>query len=473
MGVINCKSTVRYSEESKSEADISNYFNDKLQKTQDIYHSMTNRVLTDKEKLLKGVQNNSISYPKNYDPYYSFLLEQLKGTTRLTLNTPLKSGKENLFNCKKSIRSSRCVDNKLANATNIYLETRTNTSFFKKEQSKPRVLCSVRNRNYNEQITLSCNPNKRFNFDIISLLPYNIQAIIINYLINQYKSLLCISAVWHSNIIFTFDILFSPLENSLIEKLKPHLTFKNSFTQSNIHNKKELRVDRVILLEVNKALGKTIEISYIYCFINDKKNMYRTQYKVDCVNKRTVWIHRSENILTGRQYTYNMNIGQVSEGDIIEIAINYYTPRGLIDINSIKWGEITLRNLKSSDEVVKLEIDLNRVCELETMGSEWYDSKYYKMTKQFYDLDALLQCFVVKSIEFTELDIKAFKIRLEAYRVGSIEKSVVGIPIIIKPCGMRCVMQVKRLGLMIDREGDLELRVGDTLVLYLSKHKHE
>jgi hypothetical protein len=325
-------------------------------------------------------------------------------------------------------------------------------------------------RNYNKQVTLTYNPNKKFNFDIISLLPHNIQAIIINFLINQYKSLLYISAVWHSNIIFTFDLLFNPTIVSLIEISKPYLTFKNSFMQSTIYNKKELRVDRVIQLEINKALGKTIEISYVYSFINDRKNMYRTQYKVDCVSKRSIWLHRSENILTGRQYTYNMNIGQVSEGDIIEIAINYYTPRGLIDIDSIRW-EVVLRSMTGKNEVV--DIDLNRVCELESMGSEWYDSKYYKMTKQFYNLDTLLQCFVVKSIEFTELDIKAFKITLEAYKTGSIEKSVVGIPIIVKPNGMRCVMQVKRLGLMIDREEELELRVGDTLILYLSKHKHE
>lgn len=489
MGIINCKSNTRYLEESKSEVDITQAFN-KLQRTQEIYQSMTNRVFSDKEKLLRGVQSNFATYPKNFDPYYSFLLEQLKCSTSSTAATPSKSGKENASSAKRAAKSTRCSasSNKLANATNTYLHTECRNSSVKNEQFVPKISCSLRNRNrnrnFNRQAVLTYNPNKKFNFDIISLLPHNIQAIIVNYLINQYRSLLCISAVWHSNIIFTFDMVFNPIENSLIEKLGKSFAFKNSFTQSAVCNTGGLRVDRIIQLEVLKGLGKTIEISYTYSFTNDSKNVYRTQYKVDCVKgSRTLWIHRSENILTGRQCTYNMNIGQVAEGDVIEIAINYYTPRGLINANSVKWDEIVLANTIGtnkvskesvlSEEAAKRSIDLNRTCELETMGSEWYDSKYYKMSKQFFNLHPLLQLFAVASIEFTELDIKAFKVTLSACRTGNVEKWVVGVPLVVKSRGRECTVQVKRLGLMIDREGELELRIGDTLILYLSKHKHE
>ena len=309
--------------------------------------------------------------------------------------------------------------------------------------------------------------------------------------------MLCVSAVWHSNVLGTMDTMFNPIENNLIEKLGSHFVFRNSFTQSTVCKNgcwKGVRVDRIIQLEIMKGfVGKTIDISYTYSFINDNKNIYRTQYKIDCVpkEKRTMWIHRSENILTGREYTYTMNIAQASEGDILEIAINYYTPRGLINASSVKWesislikevstnfvttlgGTTSLKNNQDKDQILREGIDLNRICELETMGSEWFDSKYYKMSKQFYNLDELLQCFIVNSIEFTEFDIKAFKIKLTAYRTGYINRTVVGMPILIKSFDMECKVEAKRLGLMIDRDGYIQLRIGDTLLLYLSKHKHE
>lgn len=59
------------------------------------------------------------------------------------------------------------------------------------------------------------------------------------------------------------------------------------------------------------------------------------------------------------------------------------------------------------------------------------------------------------------------------HTIGVIEKNVLGIRILIKNSQEECINEAKRVGLMIDRISDLQLRKGDTLLLYISKHIQE
>ena len=65
------------------------------------------------------------------------------------------------------------------------------------------------------------------------------------------------------------------------------------------------------------------------------------------------------------------------------------------------------------------------------------------------------------------------KIHLIAMNEGRLVNDYIGMPIVVKGKTNQgdeaIVHEVKRVGLLIDRYIDLELRVGDHLVLYISK----
>ena len=541
MGAINCKTNVRFTEEIKAEADISNPFDDEVHRVKSLYKSMASRVLSSREQLLQSYQTISRNNEKNFDPYYAFLLTQLQSTRIPSLSTASdinsqRNGKENMPTIRQVKKVTKPQTRGKSRSSNysrrpgltslyLYVEAPTQGQGMISKggklkaiipsslrNSKPKQLCQTRTNDcttderpsfFNEsQVTSSIVPKTeiKLTFDIISLLPHNVQVLVLSYLIDQYRQILCVSAVWHSMTLTTLDMLFNPLENQLIDKSNGIFNFRNSFTQSTVCKNgcwKGVRVDRIIQLELQKGFeGKTLGISYTYSFANDAKNTYyRTQYKLDCIPKanKVFWIHKSENVITGRKFTYTMNIAQVCTGDVVEIAINYYTPRGLINIKSISWEDIEMEMTPPNDfltaasmntsrgatpdytkgAMMKTKVDLNRICELETMGSEWYDSKYYSMSEVFCDMKEISQNFIVESVEFASLDVKACKMKLTAYKVGSVNKELMGIPVCIRPYGADCINEAKRLGLMIDREGDVQLRTGDTLLLYLSKHHQE
>jgi len=67
------------------------------------------------------------------------------------------------------------------------------------------------------------------------------------------------------------------------------------------------------------------------------------------------------------------------------------------------------------------------------------------------------------------------KLQVQAAREGRINNTYLGIPIIVKDTKSPgkeetiIVNEVKRMGLLIDRYVDLELRIGDTLVIYIQR----
>jgi hypothetical protein len=75
-------------------------------------------------------------------------------------------------------------------------------------------------------------------------------------------------------------------------------------------------------------------------------------------------------------------------------------------------------------------------------------------------------------------------VQLQAVRAGRLFNEFIGIPIVVKDTTNArggngysaaedeehvIVNEVKKLGLLIDRYVDLEMRLGDTLVIYISR----
>ncbi len=497
MGAINCRASAKMLEEHKSEADIGTPATEALHRAQSVVKSMTSRVLTSREELIQSAQRSLVSAgKKNFDSYYAFLLSQLRSSSCLSCTTDTsrsgtlhavisvtsqrsgsRCGKENFL--AKQYKRAACVSRPrtrtsrrpgLATTSNLYFYEETPTQGILSRGGKLKAMVPgngkggrksrpsetpvpIKEERYQtcsndeskqKSLLSETQASPKINFDIIGLLPWNVQTLILNFLISQYRRSLCVSAVWHSTLLSSLDVMFNPMENQLVSQVGQYFVFRNSYTQSTACKSgcwKGVRVDRVVQLELLPGWeGRTLTVAYNYRFVNDRKNTYQTQYRIDCVGRgsRTQWIHNAENVITGRKCTCTMNIVPICTADVVEFAVNYYTPRGLIETASIEWQTIEVENtpvdlalsrynsattgrgdIRRESCCKDVQEDLNRVCELEMTGSEWYDAKYYKMPEAFSDLREVAQSFVIESVEFASLDIKACKLRLTAYRAGT------------------------------------------------------
>ena len=132
---------------------------------------------------------------------------------------------------------------------------------------------------------------------------------------------------------------------------------------------------------------------------------------------------------------------------------------------------------------------MSRICELEDAVVEWYDSRYFQRQGELLKLDFLKQLFLIKKYECAGIDGLICKIQLQAIKRGRLNNPLIGMQIVVKDDRVArpstadwsdseeedeehsrtIVCEVKKLGLLIDRYVDMQLRIGDTLVLYISR----
>jgi|LauGreDrversion4_2_1035121.scaffolds.fasta_scaffold349692_1 hypothetical protein len=132
---------------------------------------------------------------------------------------------------------------------------------------------------------------------------------------------------------------------------------------------------------------------------------------------------------------------------------------------------------------------MSRICELEDAVVEWYDSRYFQRQGELLNLDFLKQLFLIKKYECAGIDGLICKIQLQAIKRGRLNNPLIGMQIVVKDDRVArpstadwsdseeedeehsrtIVCEVKKLGLLIDRYVDMQLRIGDTLVLYISR----
>ena len=139
-------------------------------------------------------------------------------------------------------------------------------------------------------------------------------------------------------------------------------------------------------------------------------------------------------------------ITQVCVGDVIEIAVNFFSLQGLLDIASVEWfipqltepsKETVLnydkdRHHQHPDRIMKIHCDLSRICMVEDSVVEWYDADYFQGEFNVLNLDHLLSHFEIVSYQCAGVDGLICKIHLVAKEPGRIDDGVLGIPIVIK-----------------------------------------
>lgn len=138
---------------------------------------------------------------------------------------------------------------------------------------------------------------------------------------------------------------------------------------------------------------------------------------------------------------------------------------------------------------MKIHCDLSRICEVEDSVVEWYQADYFQGQFTKLKMDHLKSHFKIVSYQCAGVDGLICKIHLIAAVPGRLDDPLLGIPIVIKLSAndkfdrrtsaiSACynddgesvlVHEVKRVGFLIDRYVDLQLRIGDNLVVYLQR----
>lgn len=343
------------------------------------------------------------------------------------------------------------------------------------------------------QRVLSAPPKSFF-----ETLPNEAVFIILQYISSEISTVIAVSPKWYLKVLDTLDNAFGAIESQFAMIHSNLMSFKRSytdFTKMLISDKKGIRVDRVIVAEILPCLnGKTIKLRYNYR--HSYKNYYqKAEFKFDCTNnsKKIVWAHRDECKFHGedQKRAFTQQIPLVSTNTFIEIAVNWYNFSGNVHLDSIQWQTPIIQETKNilnslqiaprfprgpqddSEGITKklYLYNVSRHCELELSQTEWYDAKYYLKPTQVYCYDFFMPFLRMVSSEFAGVDVTVSRNTYKAEKVGMIPdaNSRIGIKVEILPKGAESTQEVKRMGLVYDRHKGLELNLGDTFVLYISR----
>jgi len=128
-----------------------------------------------------------------------------------------------------------------------------------------------------------------------------------------------------------------------------------------------------------------------------------------------------------------MNTHPVCNGDTIEISVNIYSKKGLINSKEVKWlnvetqpfVQINYMNYKSNlyeiDKKAKIISDLNRICEIEDSVTDWQSTEYQNsITRKMFKLEIVEKNFSVISMVTAKMDQLISKIELKASKIGNI-----------------------------------------------------
>lgn len=195
-----------------------------------------------------------------------------------------------------------------------------------------------------------------------------------------------------------------------------------------------------------------------------------------------MWIHVDKET----KWTYQQNIFQACPDDTLEIGLHFFSLRGFVDIESIEWNDPEIletptintltynkdmMNIPTDDRAIKIYADLSRVWELEDTVVEWYEQKYYEYKQDIVDFSFLDLIFEIISIEYSGVDNKVIRITTKAKWAGYLCRDYFDLGIRIKEYDKSIRNEIKRKGLIKERNVDVELRVGDTLIIYMTKSK--
>ena len=310
----------------------------------------------------------------------------------------------------------------------------------------------------------------------ISQLPENAIIKVLEFSPESLRDLMSVKSSWYKAIKEAFDKYFSEIETQFSILNVNSLCFVNSYLSVRSNNT-GLIIDRVIQAEVLPSLVKqTCNLKYTYRTYKSPQ-VYKAEFRFDCVkSQRNLWIHSEQWKYkdTNKQIAYTKQIPSVKAGDKIEIAINWYNLVNLVNVDSVCFQpplveKTHLNQVEDLDRIDTKTYNIARQCEVELMQGPWFDSKYYEASKAL-QIQQFSPYLELKKCEFCETGSVYLKNTYKAKKQGIVADSVhkLGTYVYVLPEKQSLTHEVKRLGLVSDRNKPIELNKGEKLIIYFS-----
>ena len=152
----------------------------------------------------------------------------------------------------------------------------------------------------------------------------------------------------------------------------------------------------------------------------------------------------------------------------------------MIDIRKIAWDSPIIEHIPKiqkslTTNTMRSRFEIDRLCELESIHGEndWIDPKYLEnrggVPWDINRFEPQLKFLEIKSAGI-ETSIISSRIQFKACQLGVVDDcySIFGVNVEIVSDNDECINEVKRCGLVFDLEENLQLKVGDILVFYVS-----
>ena len=239
----------------------------------------------------------------------------------------------------------------------------------------------------------------------------------------------------------------------------------------------------------------TIDIENISTYNNNKnnnknifRNIYRFDYKYKTSDYQKFWILREKtyfNFNDKQNNSYSMPILPFKYEDSFEININILSPMGLINFENFEWIKINYfenihpnyidyenYKIKKIKDTQLCDLDLSRFCEMELIKLKWISYEKLKNSnvinniKNFAkNINKLLNIF---KVEYDDVGFYIVKIYTEAKKEGKIENNIIGINLKINKEDYYCCNEIRKNGLIYENGKELQVRIGDCIVFYLT-----
>ena len=328
------------------------------------------------------------------------------------------------------------------------------------------------------------------------MLPDEAISLILTYLLEEIRVLMQVSPEWYVKILEAIDSIFSPIESHFCVVHSKYLLFKKSYLSTgSIHvvGKRGRRVDRVIIAEtLPRLVGLTMKLRFTYRNYHDNK-IYSSEYKFDITDKnnRTVWVHRDESKSHSEENlkAYTLQIPLICVGDNVEFAVNWLNLSSAVRLDTIQWQAPVFYETKAQVSSLQLKYDLDRSkktegiehktfmyniarhCEVQLSQIEWYKAEFYTKQNYVFSFDHFLPFLRLVKSKFAGVDLINSKFEFVAECSGIVPESMekIGIVVEVKERDDELTNEVKRLGLLYDRYKQIDLRVGDHFIVYITK----
>ncbi|CAJ1359424.1 unnamed protein product [Effrenium voratum] len=155
------------------------------------------------------------------------------------------------------------------------------------------------------------------------------------------------------------------------------------------------------------------------------------------------------------------NITPVCVNDRIEIAVNLFNAMGLVDVDRVRWRPMEIFPVQE------------RECPIEQELFDWYDLDSFQSqsVERLQIPDFFSPQLTHVSTEYAGIDVAVSRTRLRAETQGVVPQAdrILGSRFEVLPRSSPIILPLKRVGLQHDRFTKIQLRQGDSILLYISQ----